>query len=375
MNDLENHIISKDVLRTCQTVAQYACKKKCKTLITFLIGQYSDYYLNDNVLFIQFMVNRIRSIHECSHSVSKRIVRVSLCELFITMLQFQRKPKIKMISTNKTQPCSVPAFHMSFRNRMITNSTFMSGVKQLCNLDDTHEKIVNSLLFYCKRDYQSSKITEILSTLYRYKAIIRLSKVTQQEEMVQISEDMYQLPDNFNSILIFLCVSVCQSNTLRKSLCTDVLRLFIIKPSFNLLLLAFNIGLTTSFERYYGFKNNFYLPVVLQCAIKVDYLYNELILTDFPKIILEQECVEKENHNANHQKDNHNVNHNVNHQNDSGKDDDFDMLFTMPDIKKVPPKIQSTIMNDLTKNQIKVIVLRNQNQSKDKNVYNISKRV
>ena len=356
MNDLENHIISKDILKTCQTVALYGCKKKVKPLITFYISQYSDHYMNDNMLFIQFMYDRIQSIQDACYSISKRIVRVSLCELFVALIQLQRQPKIKMLSSKKNNDFVTKPFHMSFRNTMMKSTTFISGVKQLCNLDDMHEKVIHSLIYYYVHDYQPKIITESLSTLFKYKAIINLQKVKQQPELTEIKE---KLSDNFYSLLVFLCISLCK-DVKRKTICESVLSLFLLKPTFNLLLLAFNIGMTPSFNKVYSMKNTFYIPVILQCTIKVDYLYQELCQTEFSNLVLDKEKLTPEDYKS--------------AQTEEDTDEDFDVLFTMPE-KKPYTQIQPNI--DLTQNQIKVIILKNQNtsQGKDKNMYNISKKV
>jgi hypothetical protein len=368
MNDLENHIISRDILKTCQTVAQYGCKKKVKTLITFLITQYSDHYMNDNVMFIHFMVDRILSIQECSHSISKRIVRVSLCELFVALLQLPRKPKIKMIKTLKktieSNNIDIPPFHMSFRNKMISSMTYLSGLKQLCNLDDTHQSLIHSLLYYCKQDYKPNMITEKLSLLYRYKAIINLQKLKQQSELSEFKDNFQDIfPDNFYSVLVFLCLSISD-----RFQCWYVLYLFMLKPHFNLLLLAFNIASTPHFEKVYSTKNTFYLPVILQCAMKVDYLYNEMCQTDFTTLTLEQEAIDK--YPMNYSKTT--TKNRIGDEEDTTDSEDFDVLFTLPEKKPFKP-VEPMI--DFTQNQVKVIILKNQTQSKDKNMYNISKKI
>ena len=367
MNDLENHIISRDILKTCQTVAQYGCKKKVKPLITFLITQYSDYYMNDNVMFLQFMVDRILSIQECSHSISKRIVRISLCELFVALLQLPRKPKIKMIKTLKkgieSNTSDIPPFHMSFRNKMISSMTYLSGLKQLCNLDDTHQSLIHSLLYYCKQDHKPSIITEKLSILYRYKAIINLQKLKQQSELFDFKDHFQDIfPDNFYSVLVFICLSLSD-----RFECLYVLYLFMLKPHFNLLLLAFNIASTPNFEQIYSTKNTFYLPVNLQCAMKVDYLYNELCQTEFTNLSIEHEKIDQ------HPSKN-TTTKNTTGDGDDSDSEDFDVLFTLPEKKPHKP-VEPMI--DFTQNQVKVIILKNQNQSqsKDKNVYNISKKI
>lgn len=370
MNDLENHIISRDILKTCQTVAQYGCKKKVKPLLTFLITQYSDYYMNDNVMFIQFMVDRILSIQECSHSISKRIVRISLCELFVALLQLPRKPKIKMIKTLKKRIDSnnidIPPFHMLFRNKMISSMTYLSGLKQLCNLDNTHLSLIHSLLYYCKQDHKPNIITEKLSILYRYKAIINLQKLKQQSELLDFKEHFQDIfPDNFYSVLVFICLSI--SNRFD---CMYVLYLFMLKPHFNLLLLAFNIASTPYFEQIYSTKNTFYLPVVLQCAMKVDYLYNEMCQSDFTTLSIEHEKIDQYPGNSSK----NTITKNTTGDEDETDSEDFDVLFTLPEKKPHKP-VEPMI--DFTQNQVKVIILKNQNQSqsKDKNMYNISKKI
>ena len=369
MNDLENHLKSQNIMKTCETVAHYVCKKKSKQLVSFLLVQYGNHYLNDNVECIHFLHDRIRTIRNHSFSGSKRIVRVSMCELFVVLLQLNRQSKIKMMTTKRDfmKHSSVPQqFPIHFRNKVISNSSFMNGIKNLCNLDDTHEKVIQQMVFSCKVEYDPTLITHCVSTLFRYKAIVKVAKIKQQPEMEGLKD---QLGDHFISVLAFICLALLsgREDRVKRSYCEYIFDLIMIKPSFNLTLLAFSVMACPHFNKVYCTKNTFYHPIVLQCAMKVDYIYKDLCEHDYPKFSIEDESVSLRVRSPDAPSDSK--------RKDEDEEDDFDVLFTIPE-KKAQPQRPLEASTDMDPRQnIKTIILKTNSQPKDKNMYNISKRL
>ena len=158
-------------------------------------------------------------------------------------------------------------------------------------------------------------------------------KLKQQSELLDFKEHFQDIfPDNFYSVLVFICLSI--SNRFD---CMYVLYLFMLKPHFNLLLLAFNIASTPYFEQIYSTKNTFYLPVVLQCAMKVDYLYNEMCQSDFTTLSIEHEKIDQYPGNSSK----NTILKNTTGDEDETDSEDFDFLFTLPEKKPMIITLQS----------------------------------
>jgi hypothetical protein len=100
--------------------------------------------------------------------------------------------------------------------------------------------------------------------------------------------------------------------------------------------------------------------------MKVDYLYNEMCQTDFTTLSIEHEKINQ------HPSKNTSTKNTKGDEQDTTDSEDFDVLFTLPEKKPFKP-VEPMI--DFTQNQVKVIILKNQTQSKDKNMYNISKKI
>ena len=135
-------------------------------------------------------------------------------------------------------------------------------------------------------------ITHCVSTLFRYKAIVKVAKIKQQPEMEGLKD---QLGDHFISVLAFICLALLsgREDRVKRSYCEYIFDLIMIKPSFNLTLLAFSVMACPHFNKVYCTKNTFYHPIVLQCAMKVDYLYNEMCQSDFTTLSIEHEKIDQ----------------------------------------------------------------------------------
>lgn len=359
MKDLEEDLISKDIMKICTTVAHYVCKKKTKQLVMFFITQYNDYYLNDNVMCIRFIYDRISTLQNHSYSYTNRIVRVTIVEMFVMMALLQRNPKIKLqirSGSNTSKITETPKllfqkqFPILFRGKTISCRTYLHGINRMCNLDSKTEATLQELIYHCVYDYQPEIITKSLSELFRCKAIVKLTTLKQQYEVSDIN-----LQDSFISVLSFVCLSLCNDEK-KAQHCKHLFHLIALKPNFNLMLMAFNIMACNDFHRKYTNTNSFYFPIILQCSMKIEYVYDELFNTEYKHLLKKiiHETVlpydEKEK--------------------EKEAEDEFDPLFTIPEIKE-KNKVKSVTSKYYVQN--KMIILKTSSSVKDKSIYNISK--
>jgi hypothetical protein len=128
-----------------------------------------------------------------------------------------------------------------------------------------------------------------------------------------------------------------------------------------MLLMAFDIMACPNFDQKYSTKNNFYFPITLQCAMKIEYMFNDLFRTEYKGLKLNQSSIQS----------NEPPNEKVNVKDVKADNDEesFDALFTIPE-KKITTNKKQLISNDIL--LTKIIILNNHNP-KDKNIYNISK--
>lgn len=368
MKDLEQDLISQDIIKVCDTVAHYVLKKKTKQLIKFFLTQYNSFYLNDNLLYIHFVHDRINTLRSHLYSFTKRIVRITVCELFVMMSQSPRKSKITLM---KASGCSgnqvivVPPptkFPIVFREKTISNLTFVQGLKRLCNIESTYELLIHKLL-YALRDYDPETITLCLSKLFKYKTLIKINALKQQDEMQTLN-----VPDNFTSILCFICLSVCDDHSKREH-CYKIIDLITIKSNFNMMLMAFNIVACPNFEQKYVYKNSFYFPITLQCTVKIGYVYEYLLNSEYKhlqKLVIEDALIIEKEY-------------------DDESEEEFDALFTIPELQHrcennkgggqlLSPS--SYYDNDnISHNKIIIIRKGNSSSTKEKCIYNISKKI
>lgn len=344
MKDLEQHLISNSIMKICDTVAHYVCKKKTKQLVHFFLTQYNDYYLNNNVLCLQFIHDRIGTLRRHSYSYTKRIVRVTICELFVLLAHLHRKPKIKLMTRKATTTCVFERpskFPVFFRGKTISSTSYVEGIKHLCNLDEKHEVLFYHLLYSSIGSYNPEGITHALSELFRYKTMIKVTSLKKQNEMKDID-----IIDNITAVLGFVCLSLCKDD-LRRFHCKNIIDLLMIKPNFNMLLMAFNLMASIHFQEIYTTNNTFYLPVILQCSAKIEYIYEDLFHTEYKHL---QKHLEKITLKS------------------SATEDDFDPLFTIPEKKHIEHQITTYY-----KPENKLIVLKK--TSDNNNIYNISKTI
>ena len=256
----------------------------------------------------------------------------------------------------------IKKYPIRFRRATVSNTSYINGLKQLCNIDKDHENIINNLMYATQVMYDPLMITSTLSILYKYKPLVKINTLKQQREVIDLNLDKV-LTDKFTSILVFLCMSLCSCDA-KITHCKQIMELVAIKPNFNLLLYGFNVMACPNFEYKYTFKNTFYHPITLQCCMKIDYLYKNLQKsTEYNNLILDKDST---------------ITHNQSEQNEENEqiETSFDPLFTIPEKNVDKDNVKENYSSTRPINlhfETKIIILKKVVNYKDKGLYNISK--
>jgi len=281
MKDLENALSSKDIVHICHLITTYMLKNQCKKLVKFIVDQHNRFYLDTHLRVIPFIVSRIKTIRSNEYKVTKRINRVSICELFVMLSQMPRHQ-----STSLEQKTYIPSeqqyrFIVKVRNTTVDCNTFVKYIMRfISDADHTFTHSVLSLIKHCVSYNQKGIIYE-LSHLYKSKAVVNVSLLQAEVEFEGIDVS------NYNSVTVFLfylMLFICPSD--RKWICKNIVELCLQnlqKKHFNIVLMGYDIAFCLDLYTNYHMHNPFYTSTVLQCAVKIDYLF-ESLANDFPKV-------------------------------------------------------------------------------------------
>ena len=283
MKDLEQALSSKNTMSLCNLLTTYMLKHKCKQLVKFLIDQYARFYTDIHLSVVPFMVARIKQIQENGHSVSHRITRLSICELFVLLSQMPRHDDSSMLQKNHEPAPQEYRFLVKARGATVDCDTVVNHVMHFVHEpDQTMRYGVIALIKECV-SCNSKGIASELSFLYASKAVVDHVALSSEVELRDVS-----LPKE-SSIAVFLhyiLLLLCPPD--RREICESFVDLSLMnlqKRHFNFLLRAYDVAFCPDIHVAYRFQNPYYTSIVLQCVAKIDYLYDNLS-PDFPKVKL-----------------------------------------------------------------------------------------
>jgi hypothetical protein len=330
MDDLQTYLISNDLNNLCYSVADKVCGNKIKELIIFFVNQYAEHYLDNNSHSLILIYNRIhkleyeiksffssktpvnKHIRSVKFLCNKRIVRITLCELFVILVQTKRfdntyrNSKIKEYNdtlSRYTDRHVNSKMVLQFRNNYINLNSYLNHISEfvLVVLSDDVIYYIKQLVYQCVHEKQSHLICELLNLLHNKKELqhllhirptlpqqIEFSPILESENTI-LNSSMKKFPHIW--LLIYLCLSLCPND--KKSIVERKLYLYtrnitttsILTKRFNLLLSAFTFAFC-DIPQYH--TNQLYTPIVAQCALKVDYIYQEK-MEEYTKLSLEEE--------------------------------------------------------------------------------------
>ena len=343
MKDLDDAISKKKTVLICELVTTYMFKNKTKQLIKFFIDQYNRFYVNQYLLVIPFFNSRIQTIRKHNYSITHRITRISMCEIFVLLSQIPKHDDSSMLQKNHEPIAKDYCFLVQVRDTTIDCNTFVQYVLQF--IHEPCQQIRYSLNNLVKAivSGNSREITYELSYIYESKSNIDTSKLQSEPELQSISLSNDSCITTF---LIYVMLLLC--STERKWICVQMSELLLYdvqRKHFNMLLQIYDVAFNKELYRQYVFQNPYYTTTVLQCTIKIDYLF-ETIGVNYPKIKIQKESYQT---NRNEIKTN--------------------ALFTFPEIKQdSTPKL---ILDTPDKQSTKTIIIH----EKKKDKYQIEKNV
>lgn len=330
MDDLQTYLISNDLNNLCYSVADKVCGNKIKELILFFLNQYAEHYLDNNSHSLILIYNRIHKLEYEINSFNtskspvnkhvrcvkflcnKRIVRITLCELFVILVQTKRfdnryrNLKIKEYNETLSRYSDRQMdtnMVLQFRNNYINLNNYLNHISEyvLVVLSDDVIYYIKQLIYQCVYEKQPHLICELLNLLHNKKELqhlihirptlphqIELSEILDSENTI-LNSSMKKFPHIW--LLIYLCISLSSND--KKTIVEKKLYLYarsitttsILTKRFNLILSAFTYAFC-DIPQYH--TNQLYTPIVAQCALKVDYIYQEK-MEEYNKLSLDEE--------------------------------------------------------------------------------------
>jgi hypothetical protein len=285
MKDIEYSLRLNNVTEICYHVVNYVCKNKIKDLARFYINQFSSFYITSNIHVIFGMWNRLRRISYIINNSSdkdlktlfnNRSIRINICELFVILSQINRS--VNLIQFRKPrQQIETLEYPNKFTFRSPDgNITIVDDFLSNMNIPYHKVEIFKHLVYICNTSQKKNGICTTINSILNDKDLIYHLEAHHQ---------------NIYTILFQLCKSLCVHN--RLPLCKILENMFNLYNNskicdthrFNLLLMCFDYAFCDEVFLKYECTNKYIKPIVIQTAIKIDYIYSEN-QKDYPKICL-----------------------------------------------------------------------------------------
>lgn len=284
MKELEHSLKTTNLTEICYNVVSYVCKNKIKDLVRFFINQFACFYLSNNVHAIFAIWKRLKRISDVVNDSSekelktlfnKRSIRINICELFVMLTQMDR-PFNALQFRNTRQKIEDVECPINFTIRSI-DGTIIDVHKFLYEMKIPHHKfeMFKRLVYICTT-FQNNHLCNTLNGLLNDKEL------------------NYSLEAQNESIYVFLfriCHLLCLPE--RRKICKIMESMFNLYNNskicnttrFNLLLMCYDYSFCRNLHSKYDYDNKYVNPIIIQTAIKVDYIYCEN-QKDFPKLSL-----------------------------------------------------------------------------------------
>ena len=300
MDELLQAMYENNLHDVCLMSAQQICQNKLKQLLNLAIHEYANNYLNINLCSISFIFDRLRKIIQNMKDLKKgyhsRIIRISICEIFIYLIQIPRYP-IAIVSNFKGEP-SIPKgyhdgiiFHIPYNQ--CVNSTHIDSnrcidILKSYFIGERNVESKLSRLLYCvtKRDFEGIR-THILWIIHRTKTIALTKNISfslNDDNTEASTTDKNDGVTNDFVGLLFL-IAICSSPKEHQPWCNKLAYIYFTNYAkstkisrINILFLAYKICICSmeQFDRVFNIKNKYLNKTVLQCALKIDYIYQDI---------------------------------------------------------------------------------------------------
>jgi hypothetical protein len=304
LNGLKRNLHDRNLPLLCEAVVELFAKDLVLQSIDVFLEEYCNYYLTFNAHTIVTLSNLLKIVHQQiqQKSVSKRLlcnvrmIRVAVTQLFVMLYCIPRTELQIKYKLNKNESKCIMAqtdhipdmFHMVLRDKQSTNIQrwYRDRVSDYLEIKSQEMFKVWSRLCYTlvvKND--PTVINGILSLIHNetgfHPSIVLHSTRTQTSEEVEFirsATDLNVLP-TYVVLLLFTCVSLCKTPE-RLHVVHPLLFMYLThykkgseNKRYNLLLHAFVIACMDSIEESIVHVNQHFKPVILECGLKIAYLF------------------------------------------------------------------------------------------------------
>ena len=284
MKEIEHSLKTKNITEVCYNVVNYVCKNKVKDLIRFYINQFASFYISNNIHVIFAIWKRLKRISdiveyssekELKTLFNKRSVRINICELYVILGQMNRPMNALQFrnTRQKFEDIDCP-MHFTIRSE---NGTIIDVHNFLYEMKIPHHKfeMFKKLVYVCTT-FQNNQLCNMLNGFLNDKDL--------NASLEAYNESIYEL-------LFRICNLLCLPE--RRHICKITQNMFNLYNNskicntirFNLLLMCYDYSFCHNLYSKYEYANKYVKPIVIQTAIKIDYIYCEN-QKDFPKLSL-----------------------------------------------------------------------------------------
>lgn len=287
MNEVEQLLKSRNITELCYIVANYVCKNKVKELSRFFINQFSTFYISNNVHVLFAIWKRLKRVSDViDHSSEKdsktlfnnRSIRINICELFILLTQINRSPNAFQFrnTRQKIDKMDCP-MHFTLRS---DDGTITDVHNFLYEMKIPHHKfeLFKNLVYICST-FQNNQLCMILNGFLNDMELI--------SNLEAYSISIYDM-------LFKICYQLCLPE--RRNVCKIMENMFNLYNNskicctlrFNLLLMCYDYCFSSDIYSKYDYSNKYVKPLIIQTAIKIDYIYCENE-KNFPKLSISED--------------------------------------------------------------------------------------
>lgn len=299
MDELVMSLTNQNIHDVCVISARYLCQNKLKQLLNVIIHEFSSNYLNTHLCSVLFLHNRLQKIEDNMNlkgqrfAYQNRMIRICICELFVYLTQIPRSPitdvpKVKEPITPTSYNPHV-TFYVPYVNKNIHYIDITSYMEILLSYyidePDINEKLRRLLYCLSIKDFENIR-THLQWIVQRTKSVSLTNNIHLEDDMISESRcDTGIVLKNQNDFVWLLFFITIRSAPERlKIWCKRLMKMYftnftksVKSTRMNLLYLVYQITISADqFDRIFDDTNRFYNKLVLQCALKIDFIYEEI---------------------------------------------------------------------------------------------------
>ncbi len=293
MDDLKESLINCDIDSICKITSELVCQNRVKQLVVFFIKEFNEFYINGflhSILFFHTRLNTIQKVLlECKQKpYQSRVLRTSICELFVMLSQIPRKQvQYRNVKQKNVNYVNVPSqFSFRVNQQHITNSeTVLNHLKTFYYSDSSFDDYLKILLYHVTCSKDQGEILNILNVITtQIKTSISVN-LFDQPKMKHIASNESKGQQDIVFLLFYMVIELCSDEKI--AWCQRILDIYSVdykkgcrNHRFNLLLLAYSICSCDNFTSTFMLHNKYCNAKVLECAFKIDFHYMKIAETN-----------------------------------------------------------------------------------------------